>query len=330
MPEFAEPFRLLLLPLALLPLWPRARDAIHLPSLAWIPSDRVGGSLMWCWRTLAALTLACLIVALAAPGKPEARIERIGRGAELMILLDRSASMDTNIRRSAPKPGEKARDTQTKNDVVREALTWFLAQRPNNRYSLTLFNVVAMPVAPFTDDSALVQAAVDASGIGRGPKETNMGRALQVAIEAFADRPYTGSRSILLVSDGGARLDAETREAIRLGLERHRINLYFIYIQGGFTRPDFDVVGVDPASLSEEVALHVFFKSLGTDYRVFQADDLDSLAAAIALIDEQQNQPLTYWLRVPRIDDSKAWYLAALLGCLMLAAMTALKRSALR
>ena len=27
---------------------------------------------------------------------------------------------------------------------------------------------------PFTDDSALVQAAVDASGIGRGPKETNM------------------------------------------------------------------------------------------------------------------------------------------------------------
>lgn len=330
MPAFELPYLLLLLPAALLPLWPRRQDDVAFPYTAWIPADKTGRSAELVWRSLGALTIVCLLIALAAPGIPEAREQRIGRGAELMVLLDRSASMDTIIRRNAPKPGEAVHQTQTKNDVVREAMSWLLDQRPNNRYALTLFNVVPMPVAPFTDDAELVRAAVNASGIGRGPKKTNMGLALLSAIDSFAHRDYTGSRSILLVSDGGARLDKATRAAIKTGLKKNRINLYFIYIEGGFVKPNFDTVGTDPDSLMEEVALHVFFRTMGVEYQVFQADDLDSMSAAIKLIDEQQNLPLIYWQRIPRVDYSRSWYVAALIFCALLLALSLMRVESLR
>jgi len=327
---FEQPLLLLLLPLAVLPLLPQRKSAIAYPNTHWLPSDPYGQWINRLGIAFGVLCIASLLLALAGPMKAETIVERIGRGAELLVLMDRSASMDTNIRRLPPEPGEKARDTQSKNDVVREALSSLVKFRPNNRYALSLFNVIPLSVAPFTDDEELVLAALEATRIGRGPKQTNMGAALLSAIETYAPRPYTGSRSILLVSDGGARLDEDVREQIRTGLQAHRINLYFIYIQGGFQSPDFDIVGANPADLVEEVALHVFFKSLATEYQVFMADDVESMSEAITLIDKQQNLPLTYSERIPRLDFRNYFYWAAFLFCTLLTGVTALKLVKLR
>jgi len=328
--EFEIPRLLLLLPLALLPLLRQPRDAIVFPSTAWLPVDPLGQIAQWVWRILAILTIACVIVGLAQPGLSESRIERIGRGAEISVLLDRSSSMDAFIRRNAPKLGEQAKQTQSKNDVVRDALSWLLQQRPDNRYALTLFNVAPIRVAPFTDDAQLAQAGLNASDIGRGPSQTNMGLALLAAIEGFEGRSYTGSRAILLVSDGGAKLSDTVRAEIQRGLERNHISLYFIYIQSSPNSPNLETVGTDADASLEEVALHVFFANLNTEYRVFQADDPESMAAAIAQIDQQQNLPLTYYERVPRIDYSRFFLFAAICSCVLLTALTATKLEQLR
>lgn len=314
-----------LLPLALLPLLPQRKSALAYPYTHWLPKDTTGKWINRLGAVFALLGIASLIVGLSGPGKAETQVERIGRGAELLVLMDRSASMDTIIRRLAPKPGEKAQDSQTKNDVVRKALSWLIEERPNNRYALTLFNVAPMRVAPFIDDEALALAALEATGIGRGPKQTNMGAAILSAIESYAPRAYTGSRSILLVSDGGAKLDKDVREQISEGLKAHRINLYFIFIQGGFQTPDFDTVGTDPSQLVDEVALHVFFKGLATDYQVFMADDLASMSDAITEIDNQQNLPLTYLERVPRVDYRSVFFWSAFIFCTLLSLVSTLK-----
>ncbi len=321
--DFDDPRLLALLPLALLPLMRRRCDSVTFPWIDWLPYDPVGRLVQLAWQLLAMLTIAFIIVGLARPGQSETRIEHIGRGAEISILMDRSSSMDASIRRNAPKLGEQAQHTRSKNDVVRKALSWLLNQRPENRYALTLFNAASIRVTPFTDDVAIVQAGVDASDIGRGPNKTDMGLGLLAAIDGFNGRSYTGSRAILLVSDGGARLDDTVRASIQRGLKRNRISLYFIYIQSDPNSPNLELVGTDANVSVEEVALHVFFDSLDSEYRVFQADDPESIAAAITQIDQLQNQPLIYYERVPRIDYSRACFIAALTCCTFLAGLTA-------
>lgn len=323
--DFSAPNLLLLLPLALLPVLPLARDAVAFSWSLLLPDDSIGKVINAIWRTLAVLTICCLILGLAGPGKSQSQIERIGRGAELSILMDRSASMDANVRRVELKAGEQARPSQSKNEVVREALSWLVNERPENRYALSLFNVAAIHVAPFGDDAELVQAGLAGSGIGRGPNKTNMGVALLSTIERFNDRSYTGGRAILLVSDGGAKLDELTRNRISEGLKQNRINLYFIYIQSSENSPDLESVGVDADETVDEVALHIFFKGLDTDYRVFQANDPESMADAVTQIDQQQNLPLTYFEQVPRIDYSRWLYLGALLSCVILTVLSLLK-----
>ncbi len=328
--EFQQPLLLLLLPLALLPLLPNRADALPFPWIEWLPADITGQRLHRLWQWLAALTIALLVAALAGPMSPENVIERIGRGAEISILLDRSASMDSEIRRAIQKDYQLTEVTQTKNGIAREALTWLLAQRPENRYALTLFNVVPMRIAEFTDDSAFLQAGLDASGIGRGPKETNMGRALLSAINAFNQRPYTGSRAVLLVSDGGAKLDEKTRQQIQEGMQRNKISLYFIYVQSGINTPDFELVGTDAKTRSEEIELHLFFQKIGVKYQVFQADDLASMSDAVAIIDGQENLPLTYFERIPGVDYSRFLLICALLSCAALTLMAVLRLESLK
>ncbi len=327
--EFYKPLLLLLLPLALLPLIPNRRDELAFPWINWLPVDATGQRLHWLWKGLAALTICLLVVAIAGPKSSESVIERIGRGAEISILLDRSASMDGEVRRPILRDYQTNQVQQTKNDLAREALGWLLQQRPENRYALTLFNVVPMRIAEFTDDTTFLQAGLDATAIGRGPKETNMGIALLAAIDAFKQRPYTGSRALLLVSDGGARLDEATRKLIQAGLQRHQISLYFIYVQSGINAPDFQLVGTDTSTHSEEVALHVFFKNLGSKYQVFQADDVVSMGEAVATIDDQENLPLTYYEKIPGIDYSRLLFIGALLSCTALAAIAVMRLEAL-
>jgi len=121
---------LALLPLALLPLLRRRRDSLAIPWIGWLPQDGVGRLVQRLWQCLAILLMAFIVLGIARPGQSEAYIERIGRGAEISILMDRSSSMDAFIRRNAPKLGEQAQPTRSKNDEARKALSWLLNQRP--------------------------------------------------------------------------------------------------------------------------------------------------------------------------------------------------------
>lgn len=329
--DFTHPWVLALLPLALLPLLRRRADTLVFSSLAWLPPDPFGRRLGWLWRACAMLAMACSVIGLASPGRSGAQLPRSGHGAEALILMDRSSSMDAII----PPKGLVAAagglsEGESKNRVARQLLTQFVTRRPDDRFALTTFSTSVMQVAPFSDHNQAVLAGLAATGIGRGLPNTNMGAALLEAIDAFRLRSYSGSRIILIVSDGGAQLDQATRVRIQEGLARHRIGLYFIYIRSNSISPnltevDTDVVATDGAYESEEVALHRFFLSLNTPYRLYQADDANAMAAALAEIDRQQNLPLTFFERMPRQDDSAKFFIAALLACVLLLACRSLE-----
>jgi mxaC protein len=327
--DLAQPAWLLLLPLAALPLLRRRSDTLVFPAIAWLPPDRAGRLLGLLWRGFAVLAMASAVVGLAGPGRSGGEVQRTGRGAEVLILMDRSSSMDTNVIPKEVKSGGQFNASMpTKSEVVRGLLSRFVAKRADDRFAFMAFSTSPMRIVPFTDDHAMVQAGLAATGVGRGLPDTLMGKALLAAIDEFTGRRYSGSRIILVVSDGGAELDEPTRERIRAGLARERIGLYWIYIRSSPNSPDLSGAGGAGSGTYdsvEEMALHNFFRSLATPYKLYQTDDASMMAAAMAEIDSQQNFPLSTTRRVPRLDHAGAFFLAALLCCAGLLACRALQ-----
>ena len=323
---FAHAGLLVLALLAALPWLPRSGQALAFSHLGWLPADRAGAALGQAVRVLASLALLAIAIGLAGPERPAAQVARTGRGAEIVVLFDRSRSMDErmlppdwrtidplNLRYQAQSRGEP------KGQVARRLLAKFVADRPDDRFSLIFFSTQAIHVVPFTQHDAVVQAAIAAGGIGRGLADTDVGRALGAAIAEFDQRAYTGSRIVLLVSDGGARLDAATQARLRAAARRNRVSLAWIYLRS-VNSPPLATPG-DAGEAVPEIALHRFFQTLPGAYRAYEADDPDSVARAVADVGRQQNFPLDYLETVPRRALSGVALAVGAACCALLAAL---------
>jgi mxaC protein len=155
--DFAQPWVLLLMPLALLPLLRRRRDTLMFSHVPWLPMDRVGRIVGFLWRALAVLGILCTVLALAGPGRSETQVMRTGRGAEILVLMDRSRSMDDRMLTSDWKSldpvvvrAQSWSRGQQKGKVARNLLAKFVAERPDDRFALMFFSANPIHVVPFT------------------------------------------------------------------------------------------------------------------------------------------------------------------------------------
>lgn len=320
--DFAHPWALLLLPLAVLPLLRRRRDTLPFSYAPWLPKDPLGQIAGWLWRILATVAIFSTVIALAGLGKPQTQVARVGRGAEILVLMDRSRSMDDHMLPSDWRKYDRSlllhhlARGQPKAKVARDLLTKFVAERPDDRFALMFFSTKPLSVVSFTQHDEVVQAGIAAADIGRGLSNTEVGRALLAAIAEFDRRAYSGSRIILLVSDGGAYLDEPTRQRVLAGLARNRVALYWIYLRS-YNAPTLDHSEPDREN-APEMALHNFFQTLRTPYRAYQAEVPEDLEKAVADVGRQQNFPLDFLEEVPRQDYSRRFVAAAAICCLLL------------
>src|SRR4029450_12426679 len=114
-------------------------------------------------RAAAALALAALVFALAGPHRPETTIERIGQGAEIVLVLDRSRSMDEGLGSNRnPPPNARGngpevlnyymttRSRESKGQVARRLLAEFTRQRPDDHFAMVVFSTLPIRVLDFT------------------------------------------------------------------------------------------------------------------------------------------------------------------------------------
>lgn len=311
-----------LLPLCLLPYFLSGRRSVDYSSLMLLPADRLSSALGQALRVAPALLIVLLVFALSDPFRPAQQIERIGEGAQIVLLLDRSSSMDQPFGGQPFSNPLVTKGQESKGTVARRVLSEFVASRGNDMFGMVVFSTYPIQVLPLTDKQEVIQAAIHAGNIGRGLSETDVGLGLIRGIEFFGDRAYTGSRIVMLISDGGARLDLRTRQRIENLLKRHRVALYWIYIRSRNSPGISDEVDISASEVTAPArALHKFFSSMDVPYRVYDTEDPQSLARAVADVNRLQTLPIIYQDILPRRDLSGICYgLAMLLLSALIAA----------
>jgi len=309
---FLQPWALLLLGFAILPWYRQGQSAVGYSSLSLVPFDPVSDWVDRGLKLASCATFICLAIGISGPYLREQWVDRIGTGAHIALLLDRSSSMNENF--TGQYLGAKA--TESKSAMARKLLSEFVERRKHDLFGMVAFAAAPIYVLPLTEDREAVQAAIAAAG-GRGHGVTNIAPGLAMALDFFADQPREGSRIILLVSDGAARIDEETRDRLRQTFQETDTTLYWIYLRNPSSAPLTEKPANPNETTTPEYFLNEFFESLDVPYRAFEAENPNAMEKAIAEVERLETLPLPYREKLPRKDLSDRFFATAL-GLLIL------------
>lgn len=320
---FHHPWMLALLGLTILPLISRIGAAGLHPALDALPADRTSQWVERSIRLIAVLTMVTLVLAAAGLHRKEQPWQRISRGAEIVIVLDRSRSMDQGLVPNDNRTNWSSSAYERKGTVAQRLLSEFVTARPDDHFAFVLFSSRPIPISSFTSEHGVIQAAIAASQTGRGISDTELGQALESALNLFAERPFIGPRALMLVSDGGARLDVATRERLQRLIDQTRVGLYWIYLRSFRSpglQPDRELSESEKETVPEHF-LHRFFQSTGTFYRAYEAESPDAMQTAIEDIKRLEDRPIRYSEMRPVENLDRPLLVMGLVGCLAILAI---------
>lgn len=322
--HFVKPELLWLLPLALLPLISHGLKQFDYPGLTNWPQDVSSLLLKWGMRVLASLALASLIIAAAAPFTEGGTATRVGKGAEIVVVLDRSGSMSEGLKgreynRQDAEAGKSNDHFLSKIEAARKVLLKFMQQRPADTFGVVAFNASAISVAPLSEDRALSESAM-LSAQSQSTGFTALGRALALALDYFNGRPYTATRLILLVSDGDAIIEPEDQLVLKQVFAQQRVELMWLYVRGERESSILDTViagdneiitqgDIEYSNKKQSASMQTVFNQLGVPYHAFEVDSEAGFQQAIKAVSSATNKPTRYAFRLPRKDYGVHFYI---------------------
>ena len=294
--------------LTVLPLFNSGIQPSTYPWLQILPIDPLSQTISVVLRVCAMATMAALVLGLAGLHQTEQTRERIAYGANIVLLLDRSNSMDNTFAGKTPDGANESKAT-----AARRLLSDFVEQRPHDLLGIAEYSTAPLFVLPLTDNKAAIHAAINATATP-ALAYTHVSKGLSMALDLFKDQPLSGSRIVLLVSDGAAAIDPDSELQLRLAFKRQNIRLYWLFLRTANSLGIFDKPQDprdDNAGAMPERYLHLFFSSLNIPYQAYQAESPDAMQQAIADINRLEHAPLHYRERIPKRDLSGDCYLWA-------------------
>lgn len=307
---------LFLAPLALLPLLRSALRGATIPSLLAAPPDSlsaVAGSVM---KLGGVVAIGASLFGAAGPHVAGAEIERFSEGAQIVMLIDRSGSMNETFAGRTPSGGE-----ESKAAAARRILKRFVEARRHDLVGVAAFSTAPMLVTPISDHIGATEAAIDA--IDRpGLDYTNIARGLAMALSMFKTNQADLSRAVLLISDGAGVIDPKLRDDLMAEFRKTNVSLYWLFLRTQGSRGISDQPAGDEESpqAAPERHLDLFFKSLGVPYRAFEAEGVEATEEALKQIDRLERHPVRYVEKLPRTDLSAWGFGLALAATLLLLA----------
>ena len=290
-----------------------------------IPSDPLSTIIGVLLKFLSSVIIALLVVILAEPFSDQKVVERVGEGAQIGLVLDRSASMDEPFSGGGDKAGE------TKSAAASRLIIDFFEARTNDMVGVITFSNSAMFVLPLTENKKAIKAAVSATA-GNALFQTNIGAGLTSSAALFNEVADSGSRAVILLSDGAGRIDADTQQKIRDWFDRFDIGLYWIVLkqQKGISIFDKNFVPRDEEQPPPQIELYEYFSTFRSPFKAYEAEDPKSLETAIKDISLKEKKPITYSERIPGKSYSLPLLLVALFLSLLLLLLKFIEVKSLR
>ncbi|MCB5186861.1 VWA domain-containing protein [Methylobacillus caricis] len=312
--SFQYPWLLILLPVCFMPFWLKSRQGRLYSWVTILPEDRLSRLMDNGLKGLMTLLLLAVLLALAHPYGPEKVVQRIGKGAQTVMVIDRSVSMDH------PFAGDVTSGSaaEIKSTAARRLITKFIDSRPDDMMGVVGFSNSALYGIKITNNRDAIHAAINAA-TSPSINQTNIGSGLTKAVTLFDSIESTGSRAIILLSDGAGKLSPRVKATLQATLKKNNLALYWIVLR----QPDD--VSIFSKNVYEEdrvptaVALDRYFQSLNIKYHAYEADNPATLQSAIQDIGSRENKTIQYPITIPGRNFSKDFaFLALILGALVL------------
>jgi len=162
---------------------------------------------------------------------------------------------------------------ESKSAAAARLITEFVQSRKNDMIGMITFSNSAMYVLPLTENKKAVTAAVQATA-GNALFQTNIGGGLTASAGLFKDIPNSGSRAVILLSDGAGRIGEDVQEKIKDWFDQMELSLYWIILRkpGGLSIFNEDYKPAEGQPMPAEFELNDFFKTLKTPFNAYEAD----------------------------------------------------------
>ncbi|MEM7144423.1 MAG: VWA domain-containing protein [Verrucomicrobiota bacterium] len=235
------------------------------------------------------LGLAALIVALARPQLGQEHTEIETSGVDIVLALDVSSSMEAMDFEVA---GQRANRIEAVKDVVSR----FVEERPNDRIGLVAFAGRPYLVSPLTMDHDWLKQRLEDVELGQVEDGTAIGSAAAAAVNRLRDQEAE-SKIVILLTDGMNNAGQVTPEVAAEAAKTLGIKIYTI---GAGTRGEAPVPATDMfgrktlamarVDIDEETLERVAEVTGG---RYFRATDTDSLEQIYEEINELEQTERT-------------------------------------
>ena len=140
------------------------------------------------------IAISLLVLSLARPQEGYKSTEILSVGVDIMLALDTSGSMQ-----ALDFIKDEKRDTRLA--MVKDVVSQFIDNRPNDRMGMVVFGSEAYTQCPLTLDQGILKSFLSKLDIGMAGDSTAIGSAIGIAVKRLKDLE-SKSKVIILLTDG--------------------------------------------------------------------------------------------------------------------------------
>lgn len=311
--EILNPWAFALLPFALLPFWLKGHQGKMYTWLEIMPEDELSDRLNLAIKLITSLLLVSVVIALTSPRGHDEKIQRAGKGAQTVMVIDRSVSMDHPF--AGDSSGHVA---EIKSAAARRIITQFIDSRPDDMMGVVGFTNSALYGVKITTNRDAIHAAIHAA-TSPSLNQTNIGAGLTEAAGLFDKIQSSGSRAVILLSDGAGKISPRVKFLLSERLKNKGLSVYWIMLREPGEPSIFSKEEYEVDRVPNSIVLHNYFQSLGLKYKAYEADNPETLQSAISDIDSREKKTIKYTETIAGYDYSRIFIIIALvLGLFLL------------
>ena len=310
---FLNPWALLLLPFALLPFWLKGHQGKVYTWLEMLPEDKLSDRLNLAVKIVTSLLLVSIFLAMANPRGHDEKILRTGKGAQTVMVIDRSVSMDH------PFAGDNSGNAaEIKSVAARRIITQFIDSRPDDMMGVVGFTNSALYGIKITSNRDAIHSAILAA-TSPSLNQTNIGAGLTEGVGLFDKIESSGSRAIILLSDGAGKLSPRVKYLLSKRLKERKLSIYWIMLREPGEPSIFSKEEYEEGRVPNSIVLHKYFQALNLTYKAYEADNPETLQSAISDINAREKKAIKYTETIAGYDYSRIFIISAfILGLLIL------------